>query len=102
VKGKRGCEIGYKIADNPVAANFFNLNNESAQLDLLRDPQICNYFYNLHLLVKAKGETAAAEHDIDTPGLFQDSAAETKSTAKTSRVPQKSKPGSDTATGGTK
>lgn len=92
VKGKRGCEIGYKITDNPVAANFFNLNNDSEQLDLFRDPMICKYFFNLHKLVKAKGQVAAVEQGIDNPDLFANSPVTgTVTTPKTHRLPQKQK-----------
>ncbi|WP_157684771.1 hypothetical protein [Bdellovibrio bacteriovorus] len=89
VKGKRGCEIGYKIADNPVAANFFNLQNESEQLALFKDERVCEYFYRLHQLIIAKGEAAAVEQGIDDPTLFQKSPRETVTTPKTSRLPQK-------------
>lgn len=88
VKGKRGCEIGYKIADNPVAANFFNLQNESEQLALLKEERVCEYFYRLHQLIIAKGEAAAIEQGIDDPTLFQKTPIETQTTPKTSRVPQ--------------
>lgn len=94
VKGKRGCEIGYKINDNPVAANFFNLQNESEQLSLLKDPQICQYFFNLHHLIKAQGEMAAAEQEVEHPGLFDDSPEpELKAAPKGPRVlPKKTAP----------
>lgn len=103
VMGERRCEIAYKINDNPVAANFFNLQNDSEQLDLLRDPQICEYFFNLHHLIKAQGELAAVEQN-HPPGLFDDSREThgSKAAPKGPRLPQRKKDVATPAAEGTR